>query len=202
MAVTDLTRLEAANIIIGTIGLSPVNSIVNPSTDVASGLYILDEVTRNTLTEGWHWNTEEDYPLSPNGSQEILWPDSFASMDLSDANNDGDYDIIKRSGKVYDRKNRSYKFDKVLKVRAVLYLEWEDIPQAARNYITICAARKFANRFVGSREIDGFTQNDELMARSQLMDDESRNADYSIWEHTSNAKMLRRNQGYIRFYNR
>lgn len=202
MAVEDLTRLEAVNIIIGTIGLSPVSTLVSPGRDVAIAESILDECTRNTLAEGWDWNTEDDYPLSPNESNEILWPTNAATLRKSRDEVTDDARYVRRNGKVYDKVERSFTFTEALELYLVLYLEWDDIPHAARNYITICAARKYSNRFVGSREIDGFTRNDELYARSLLMDEEARTAEYSIWDNYSTARPLYRTQGSIRYYNR
>jgi len=202
MAVSDLTQLEAINIIIGTIGLSPVQTLVSPGTDVATAASILDECTRNTLLEGWEWNTEDDYPLSPDASNEIVWPANIATLRKSRDEVDERPRYVRRNGKVYDKVDRTYTFTATLEAYLVLYLEWDDIPQAARYYATICAARKFANRFVGSREIDGFTERDELYARSSLLDEESRAAEYSIWDDFSTARPLYRNQGSIRYYNR
>lgn len=202
MSVQDLTRLEAVNIIIGTIGLSPVSTLVSPGSDVASAMSILDECTRNTLIEGWEWNTEDDYPLSPNASNEITWPVNAATVRKSRENSADAARYVKRSGKVYDKDARSFTFDEVLKVYLVLYIEWEDIPQAARYYIAVCAARKFSNRFVGSREIDGFTRNDEIYARSALLDDEARVAEYNIWNNSSTARPLFRTQGATTYHNR
>ena len=201
--ITDMERLEAVNIMIGTIGLSPINSLEGSLTaDIATAISVLDETTRDVLAEGWHFNTEYDVPLAPNGSNEIPWPDTYASIDLETKNNVGDADIIKRNGKIYDKKNRTYTWTNTLKVTVIEYIAWADLPQAARAYIAIKAARKFADRVVGSTEIDAFTQDDELFARSLMTDNEAAQADYSIYDNHDAARPLFRTQGHYYRTNR
>lgn len=189
----NMTRLEAINIMIGTIGLSPINSLSGTLTaDITASINMLDEVCREVQSEGWHFNMEKDYPLSPDGNNEILWPESFASLNLEPENNIGNLNIIKRNGKVYDKRNRSYTFTTTQKFTVTVYIEWTDLPQAARNYITIKAARRFADRMVGSGDIHSFTQEDEMTARSTLADVEAEDADYSIFDHYDTAAPLMR----------
>lgn len=201
--ISDMGRLEAVNIIIGNIGLSDINTLEGSLTnDVSKAINILDEETRNVMAEGWHFNTEHDVPLAPDENNEILWPDSYASIDLEPKNNPGTADIIKRNGKIYDKANRSYTWDSTLKVTVIEYISWTDLPQSARAYIAIKAARTYADRTVGSGEIDALTRDDEMRARSTLMDDEAAQADYNILETSIPAQVLRRTQGSYFHYNR
>jgi len=187
------TRLEAVNVMLGTIGLSPINSLSGNLTAVVTAAEnILDETCREVQAEGWHWNTEEDYPLSPDGNSEIIWPETFASMDLEPWNNTFNINVVKRNGKVYDKKNRSYAFTASVLFTVVLYIEWTDLPEQARNFITIKASRKFADRHVGSGDIHSFTQEDEMTARSMMMDEEAEDADYGIFDNYDTAAPLMR----------
>ena len=203
MAVSNMTRVEAVNIIIGTIGLSPINSLLGSLTsDITAAAGVLDEITRDTLAEGWHWNTEHDYPLSPNGSGEINWPVDAAQLSFSADNNPGAVVLVRRNGKLYDRKARSYVWDNTIKVTMLLYLEWDDIPQAARAFIAIAAARRYSNRMVGAGEINAYTMQDQLQARSAMMDDEANTANYNVFNTYDTARPLRRAMGETVFFNR
>jgi hypothetical protein len=64
MALT--TKLEAVNIMISVIGESPVNTLSGTSVPVTvtQAVHALDETSKAIQSEGWHFNTEYDYPLS------------------------------------------------------------------------------------------------------------------------------------------
>jgi hypothetical protein len=62
----------------------------------------------------------------------------------------------------------------------VLLLELEDLPQAARHYVMVRAARVFQQRVLGSETLDGFTERDEARARMSLKRYDSQTADYNI----------------------
>ena len=69
------TELEAVNIILSGIGEAPVNSLSDMTADVSLARNILAEISRETQTEGWQWNTEDDYPLTPDAAKgEIKLP--------------------------------------------------------------------------------------------------------------------------------
>ena len=65
---TLTTQLEAVNSMLGHIGEAPVDSIATPSSlpiSASTALTILDEVSREVQSDGWHFNTEYDVTLSP-----------------------------------------------------------------------------------------------------------------------------------------
>ena len=62
----------------------------------------------------------------------------------------------------------------------VLLLEFDELPQAARHYITIRSARVFQQRVVGSDRLQAFAERDEARARAALERYESKTADHNI----------------------
>jgi hypothetical protein len=76
----------------------------------------------------------------------------------------GHYDVVARGSKLYNRKDHTFVFTEPLKVEMVLLMEFEELPEAARNYISIKAARAFQTTMLGSQEVEAFTQDDELDA--------------------------------------
>ena len=61
-----------------------------------------------------------------------------------------------------------------------LILPWDEIPQYARRYITIKAARRFQNRVLGATELNGFTQLDENEALVSMEQNDSRSEDANV----------------------
>jgi hypothetical protein len=189
---TNTTKLRALNTLLANIGAAPVNSVDTPSADVALALATLDEASISVQNYGWHFNTEDDYPMTPDSSGFIALPDNVILVDVDVANNPNDLDVVVRGNRLYDRANHTYVFTEGLKARIVRALEWEDLPQAARTYIMILAARMFQDRAVGSEKHHGFTLRDEQMALANLKRFEAQTGDYNIFDNHSVSRVIDR----------
>jgi hypothetical protein len=164
---------------------------------VAIAMQVLDEVSLNIQSRGWHFNTEEDVTLTADPiTSEVVVASNVLLVDVDYPNNDG-LDITLRGNKLYNRKTNSFQFTgPVEKVRLIRALEWDDLPQAARHYITIRAARIFQDRVVGSEKHHGFTQQDELIALSNLKKYEGEVADHSIFDNYDVYRVIDRRYPY------
>ena len=191
MALTS--KLEAVNTMIGVIGESPINSISGSSlpVSVVTALNVLDEVSREVQSEGWHYNTEHEYPLVRDTSNKFNLPSNTLKIDVP-IDRYNDIDIVQRGSTLYDRKNHTDVFSEDLDVSIAFELTFEELPQQFRNYITIRAARKFANRFLGSPEIESFTLRDEINAKATAIDSDSENADRNIFDNYDVLRVIDR----------
>jgi hypothetical protein len=172
------TKLAAVNTIISNIGQAPVTTLQSGNPLVEMAEQILDEITRSVQAEGWVFNTERSFPFTPNPSKEITIPDNVLSLDTNP------YSQIKatiRSGKLYDRVAHTYTFEGIQKLDVVWLLDFEDIPEAFKNYITIRAANVFAGRSVGSVEAVRFGEREEIMARAGALEYDTQQGDYNVF---------------------
>ncbi len=188
MSLQKTTELDAVNIMLGTIGESPINSIEAASgvSDAIIARQILNEVSIQVQEEGWHFNVETNFVLTPAyPSKEIFVPDNCIEVDAEDTR----VDVAIRGNRLYDRINHTYAFETDIKCNVVLLLPFEELPQAARHYVTIRAARVFQQRVVGSQVLGAFTEKDEMRARMALRRYESKTADYNIL--TGNYSVMR-----------
>lgn len=177
---TSLTELDAVNIMLSTIGESPVSSLsADQSTvDVSLAREILREITIQVEETGWHFNTEVNWLMNRNTDGELLLPANCVQIDSSGP--DAALDVAMRGRRLYNRTDHTYVFTQDVRVDMVLLLDYEEIPQAARHYIAIRAARVFQQRVVGSDTLGAFTEKDELRARAALKKFDSNTADYNI----------------------
>ncbi|QDP59165.1 MAG: putative tail tubular protein [Prokaryotic dsDNA virus sp.] len=191
MALTS--KLEAVNTMIGVIGESPINSISGSSlpVSVVTALNVLDEVNREVQSEGWHYNTEHIYPLVRDSSNKFNLPSNTLKIDVP-IDKYNDIDLVQRGTTLYDRKNHTDVFSEDLDVSITFELTFEELPQQFRNYITIRSARKFANRFLGSPEIESFTLRDEINAKATAIDSDSENADRNIFDNFDVLRVIDR----------
>lgn len=173
------TELEAVNLMLSTIGEAPVNDLSDSGLgDVSAASTRLHSVSRKVQTEGWHFNTEIDYPLSPTIDGYLLVPANTLRVDTTKEY--GDKDVTLRGSRLYDRKEHTYVFTDTLKVELVVFLAFTDLPEAARNYIAIKAAREFQTSVLGSEQLESFTQDDEMEARALMLDAELETADHNM----------------------
>lgn len=177
MALT--TELESVNQMLGHIGEAPVNSLADTAALPISGslaLTTLREVAKEVQTEEWHFNTVKDHPISPNGDNKIPLPENTLFVDAVDKSND----YVQRGLFLYNRKDRTFTFTASVKLDLTEQLTWDDLPEPARRYITLRAARIFQGRVVGSRELEALIAVDEMQARARLQELDSQSSDRTI----------------------
>ncbi|MGE0175241.1 MAG: hypothetical protein AB7T49_20820 [Oligoflexales bacterium] len=176
-----LTELEAVNVMLSVIGEAPINTLTGAATvDVIQAKAILSQVSREVQSAGWHFNMEKDYPLVPDIHQEIMLA---ANMVQVDADQYPELDVVQRGLRLYNRKDHTFKFDKTVNAEVIFLLPFDEIPQTARQFIVIRAARIFQDRMVGSEVLHGFTAADEQKALTDLKEAEGDTGDYTIFDH-------------------
>lgn len=193
MPLTTTTQLEAVNAILANVGQSPVSSLeVSGFADVAVAKKLLERVSRSVQKRGWHFNTEDDYTLAVNGDGEIPVPTNALMCDPMPTE---EIDAVPRGDRLYNRTDHTYQFDDSIDCRIVFYLEFEELPEAAREYIMIRAARTFQAEGFGSAQLDSFKQEDEMRAWIDLLEYEVEQADHNILNGSySTASILRRTE--------
>jgi hypothetical protein len=177
---TLTTELEAINTMLDGIGESPITSLeVSGLVEVAKAKALLNEVSIAVQTTGWHFNSEQKYPLVRDLDGYITIPQNVLQVDT--AEEQGDIDVTQRGTRLYDKKNHTYVFTKDLSVDIVFYLPWDELPQAARRYIMIRAARVFQTRELGSDVLHSFSDADESLAWADLKSAEGSTGDYNMF---------------------
>lgn len=173
------TKLDAVNIILSNIGQAPVVNLESGNPLVETAELVLDEVSRTVQSEGWVFNTEYHYPFIPNGDDNIVIPDNVLAIDTPDL----DQHMVQiREGKLYNRTDHTYTWTEAkVELDVVWLFDFDDIPEAFKNYITVRAANVFAGRSVGSREAVRFGQAEELQARSGALEYDTQQGDYNVF---------------------
>lgn len=176
-----LTELEAVNVMLGVIGEAPVSSLdaSSGSLAVAVARQVLYDTSRAVQSMEWHFNAEKDYPIVRDVAGYLVLPQNALSFDVS-AQYQNKYDLVKRDGRLYDRILHTNVFTENITVDVVFFLQFSDLPQPAREYITIRAARVYQKRMLSSQEIDGFTADDEVRAKATLEDSDQKTGDYNM----------------------
>ena len=164
------TELDAVNIMLDCIGQDPVDTLEGGGLpDAARARRTLREISLVVQGEGWHWNTEADVRFIPDALGSVRFGSDVLRADLSTTKPCW-LQVSKRGTALFNREDNSYTFPADFEAffNLTRYLEWELLPQAAKYYITLRAARTFAARNPGSDTIVLFTQADEDRARAEV----------------------------------
>jgi len=165
------TELAAVNILLAGIGEQPVDSLdVVQSADAESARNTLLEHSRALQVRGWDWNREEDFPLPPNEAGEIVLPANCLYIDKAYWARSGNTTkkISERGRQLYNKTDRTLLFDEPVYVDMIVLLEWEELPEYARQAIIYSALHKFQMRELTSTAISRVTEADVAQAMSIL----------------------------------
>lgn len=186
--VTPSTELDAVNTCLDVIGEPPVNTLENTSNiNVVRARKMLIEISRKVLTKGWHFNTDVGFTMNPSiDTGEITVPPNVVRIDACDKSKD----IVVRQGKLYDRENHTFQFSSNIKVDMTILLEFEDLPEAFRYYITIRSARNFQKRELGSQLLDAFTAEEEMDAWVTVLHEEDDASDANMLAGSIDAQRI------------
>lgn len=180
MTATTLTsELEAINIMLEACDEAPVTSLVQ------SGIYpldrakgILSETSRVVQSLGWKFNTEYEFPLTRDEAGAVALAPNALRVDV-DAKHTN-VDPVQRGLRLYDSKAHSYAFTQDLTATVVFLLGWDELPQPARHYINIRAARTMQGRSSVSDSTYRYSADDEQAAFLALNDHEAEVGDHNM----------------------
>lgn len=187
------SKIDAINSMLISVGVRPVNTIVPPhGADVAQALHTLDEVSREVQERGWKFNRIVK-TLSPDpNTNKIALPENVVRIDSTSPW----IDTVQIGEYLYNEGSNTYEFTNSVEVEMVVLREWEELPEAARNYILKRATRIYSYRIRGGQDLQS-PSFDEASAMSDLEDADSETADYNIFNNWATYRIIDRG-GYRR----
>ena len=175
------TKLDAVNTMLSAIGEAPVNSLSSGLVEAEVAETILNTVDREVQSMGWHFNTElnKSFAQDTNGhivlGTDILRADATLKVDSKD--------LVQRGLKMYDRKNHTFNIGASAALDVVVQLDFDDLPEVAKRYITLRSTRIFQDRIVGSNTLHDFQERDEQMALIELKEFDKSADDHNIFDN-------------------
>ena len=197
-------ELPAVNEILAAVGQAPVTTLYQTIPDVAIAYDALLNVSREVQAEGWIFNTEEFYELTPDSNGEILIPNNVLQIDLH-AEKDDQYEAIRRNGKLYEKINHTYDWTTLTNWSTVAcdivwYFDWVDLPRPIQDYIVAKTAAIVSSRIVGDPQQYQILQQKELQSRANALEYECNQGDYTIFGHQRGKKPYNSYKPYQALY--
>jgi len=181
------TELPAINQILMACGQAPVTTLDETNPDVAIAYQTLLEVSREVQSEGWTFNKEAHYEMTPNTDDEIIIPTNVLQIDLTQSNA-GDKKVIRRNGKLYDKQNHTDKWtDGAVECDILWLFDWVDLPRPIQDYITARASTITSSRIVGDQTLYQILQQKEAYMRAMALEYETNQGDYSFFGEPDGA---------------
>lgn len=198
---TNATQeLPAVNQILQSCGQAPVTTLDQTNPDVAIAYQTLLEVSREVQAEGWSFNKEYNYEMTPDTNNEILIPNNVLQIDLSNNAANMDKDVIQRSGKLYDKASHSYTFTDKVECDITWLFDWVDLPTPIADFITARAASIVSSRIVGDGNQYAILQQKEAFARAMALEYECNQGDYTYFGHSGKTNTYTSYKPYNALY--
>lgn len=175
------TLLSAVNVILRMIQEAPVSSLSPPFTDdVGMALETLNEVQVEFLGRAFTFNSESCLPLVLDTDGKYAIPTNVLRIVVERPHC---VDLVPRDDagtfRLYDRKNHTFVLPEGIRATFVYTIEFDSMPEPARRYVTIRAARTYQARLQGGQAVV-FSQLEEIHALKAMKD-------YEIAVHQRNA---------------
>ena len=198
--ITPLTKLDAVNELLASIGQSPVSTLASSAAigDVGLAIQFLDTVTRSVQLHGFNFNTDENYQLSPDAEGLIrvpegilkLLPSAGAQSQLKQRRHpNGDWCI-------WDGDNQTWTFTGPVTFNVVWGFVFDDLPETARDFITISAGRKFQMKTIGAQSLDGYAAEDEHKSWVTLQREERAQRNTNVFRRNTTMAASTNNRRY------
>jgi hypothetical protein len=175
-----ITELEAVNMLLAAVGESAVSSLETATTvDVTQAKNLLSNISREVQQKGWHFNTEWDVVLSLDSNNRIPLGNSILSVYSPSKLTT----IRGRSSSpfLYDLDNNTFTWTTSINdAVTITLLDFEDIPQTARQYITAKASRIFQEEIIGQVAAETVNRQEEAEAYADLLDDEGERSGFNV----------------------
>lgn len=197
---SPMTKLEAVNRMLASIGQAPINTIPSSGIgDAAKAAQQIDETARDVQSVGYCWNTDRNYKLTPDVSDgAILIPNG--ALDVDPSAKSQNYVMrehpVRGGLALYNTDDQTFEFTEPVEVDIVWGYEFEDLPPPARSYVAVAAARRFQAQVISSPVLDRFNEEDEQRAFVLLQRHERRCRDTNIFRR---SRDLQRWTGRRRF---
>ncbi|MBB13149.1 MAG: hypothetical protein CMC78_03155 [Flavobacteriaceae bacterium] len=186
MATTTIdldTELSAVNNILGAIGQSPLTTLNFDNPEVSFIYNLLRDANVDTQAEGWHFNTEKHVKYTPDANGKIAIGNDILSMDAHDNHIRRQYNLVRRSGFLYDKQDHTDDFSSIdsIDLDVVRLYNFEDLPIVFRRFITYRASAAAATQLVANPNLVRLLTNQASLARAALQEYECNQGDHNMF---------------------
>jgi hypothetical protein len=141
---TPSDLLEAINTLLQAARVATIDSLaqVDLNEDAGQAKLDIDTLSRQTQMRGWEFNSRRNVTWDPEVSGEVLLPANVVKVHTNRAWTGNS--LVVRGRKLFDKTAGTYNIGIPVLVDFVELLEFAELPETVRAYVTGLAARRFA----------------------------------------------------------
>jgi hypothetical protein len=196
MNMLPTTKLEAVNDMLSGIGEAPITSLTAGYVEGDIALNILDSISREVQSSGWNFNTERKFSVAPDLNSNLVLPSNALKADGEKQTLDEHW--IMRDGKLYNKAKQTFTWTVPVEITLVRGLDFDELPEAARRFITLKAGRQFQDRTMGIKVQHDASREDEHRAWIELQDFDADVQDFNIFDNFDTYQIVNRTGGRVR----
>lgn len=201
-----MTLLDAVNLCLRAIGNKGVLALDSESMtpDAELALKSIHDWSIQLQSKGWTFNTERAVTLNPfphdhpTDAGKIAIPANCLKCDT--IGYDRDFKVVIRGRFLYYPEASTFdigQFRTELLVRMVVALDYEDLPQAARNYIAAQASLTFGTGRIANAQLSEFLRQQAIQALLDLQEDEDLQDDETLYDKNPHLYRMHRRRRYV-----
>lgn len=136
------TLLEAVNLVLSAFNGGMVESLdaADTNSDADRALMYIRNESRRLQLKGASYNEELEVTIDPGEDGTVSLPANLLQFRQGYTVDTYKKPLVQRGSKLYDRLGHTYNIGKPCKVDLLVMLDWDDLPQHARDLITCNAA--------------------------------------------------------------
>ena len=153
MLITPSTKIESVNSMLSAVGEAPITNLDEDLAEAQMAVNTLDTTSREVQSRGGSWNTDRKRKMSLAANGEILIPVNAMKIDAVDGNTgqpDRSKRFVIRDRKIYDMINRTYTFTEAQYVDLVIALDFHELTESSRRFITLDATTRYMTDVLGA----------------------------------------------------
>ena len=182
------SELDAINYILSAIGSSPVTTLENSmDIDVINARNLLEKVSRDIQRKGWDFNTYTRILSPVVGTHRIPWGRGIISLHSTDGNT-----YVKRGDWLYNMTQGTYEFPHPITVEIIEGVDYDDLPDAFKTYVTAKTAVDFHARYFGDASISEDLQLGLNLAHQDLVQYDMEMQHYNMLQMSAIPSVLER----------
>ena len=185
---TPTTELEAINMMLASIGESPIAALNDGLVDAEIASNYLNQISKATQLQGWAFNTLKDYTLTPDNDGYINLPLNTLKVIVP-----GERRYTQRGSKMYDNESHTDVFSSSLTVDLVIALEFDQLSEALRQYLYMAAGRRFQDNMAAEPSIHSISKEDELRAKANFWNEAADEERFNVAEQSSTVVNIKGN---------
>ncbi|QMP18293.1 hypothetical protein phiV141_34 [Vibrio phage phiV141] len=193
-----MTKLEAVNTLLRSIGTRPVTSITVGHPDVVDAVAVLERWTRTCLERGWWFNIMNSVELQPDANKFIQFPSNVIRFEYSDTCTRLLYPhIAKRENRLLNAATNSFQWKSSVTLDLYIDLDWEDLAYSAQLYIMYSAAAEFVRDKIEDTAKEMKLEKKAMDYYAELDAEEMRTVKYNMFDNPATADVRRGRRPFI-----